>query len=248
MANAYGNTIVTFKKDRIANRTTFTIGDSFTYFQRAGRLDKQSLPQPVTDVNPQFVSIMGGDGTNRELPDKIVETNVNEGLNPYKANDPNNSILNITSFSNEENSRYGTPQYVELQYHGKLTLDDVQDITVNAKLSKNLIELNNKQDSIEELLVDDEFYLPDKDGEQQPIYIGSAVYERNTYVQMAKRSKKHGFKMYITLDNDEFDLGKVMGPGNYNVIRRELNPDKILEVANQRKEMVEDILADSLLD
>ena len=103
----YGDSIVRFKKRNLMHRTTFTIGDSLFNCMHD---DVRSSPV----INPQIASIQRG--------------HVNEviyGLNVVENADAEKSYLDIQALTRQK--------YVELQYHGNLTIDDVEAVTFNAK-------------------------------------------------------------------------------------------------------------------
>ena len=103
----YGDTIVRFKKRNLMHRTTFTIGDSLF-----NCINDNVRSSPV--INPQIASIQRG--------------HVNEviyGLNVVENADAEKSYLDIQALTRQK--------YVELQYHGNLTIDDVESVTFNKK-------------------------------------------------------------------------------------------------------------------
>lgn len=103
----YGDTIVRFKKRNLMHRTTFTIGDSLFNCMHD---DVRSSPV----VNPQIASIQRG-----HVNEVIYGLNVVENANAEK------SYLDIQALTRQK--------YIELQYHGNLTIDDVESVTFNAK-------------------------------------------------------------------------------------------------------------------
>lgn len=103
----YGDSIVRFKKRNLMHRTTFTIGDSLFNCMHD---DVRSSPV----INPQIASIQRG-----HVNEVIYGLNVVENANAEK------SYLDIQVLTRQK--------YIELQYHGNLTIDDVESVTFNAK-------------------------------------------------------------------------------------------------------------------
>lgn len=103
----YGDSIVRFKKRNLMYRTTFTIGDSLFNCMYD---DVRSSPV----INPQIASIQRG-----HVNEVIYGLNVVENANAEK------SYLDIQALTRQK--------YIELQYHGNLTIDDVESVTFNAK-------------------------------------------------------------------------------------------------------------------
>lgn len=103
----YGDSIVRFKKRNLMHRTTFTIGDSLFNCMHD---DVRSSPV----INPQIASIQRG-----HVNEVIYGLNVVENANAEK------SYLDIQALTKQK--------YIELQYHGNLTIDDVESVTFNAK-------------------------------------------------------------------------------------------------------------------
>lgn len=106
-AGDYGDSIVRFKKRNLMHRTTFTIGDSLFNCMHD---DVRSSPV----INPQIASIQRG-----HVNEVIYGLNVVENANAEK------SYLDIQALTRQK--------YIELQYHGNLTIDDVESVTFNAK-------------------------------------------------------------------------------------------------------------------
>ena len=104
----YGDTIVRFKKKNLMHRTTFTIGDSLY-----NCLEKDTVrSSPV--VNPQIASAEMG--------------HVNEiiyGLNVLENADAQKNYLDIQALTKQK--------YIELQFHGDLTIDDVESVVFNKR-------------------------------------------------------------------------------------------------------------------
>lgn len=145
--NQYGNVLVTFRKENLAQRTTFTMGDSFQFATRpnfSGKSVSQrelpdDVPQPVTNVNPQFISIDGFSMTRsyayetlEDVIEKQAEQKARETGQRVNAElEALNGIEDLTNFhSNMFTFKNTAPSYIELQYHGELTLRDIKDITM----------------------------------------------------------------------------------------------------------------------
>lgn len=115
----YGNCRIVFKKEKLWDRTTFTVGDSLESLNDGSR----KIPSLVS--KPKIVS---------------------NGTNIFSENMPdiNNTVINAIQKrfdSIEENGYFqgmmNAEDYVELQFHGEITLDDIAYIEV-PKSSKNL--------------------------------------------------------------------------------------------------------------
>lgn len=120
--NLYGDCRIVFKKDNLWDRTTFTIGDSL-----AG-LDSGANRVPSFVSNPNIVSL---------------------GTVPFFEDMPsfNDTVINAfqEAFDSIEKHGYFNGQtsnqdYVELQFHGDITLDDIDYIEV-PKNNKNIAEI-----------------------------------------------------------------------------------------------------------
>ena len=103
----YGDSIVRFKKRNLMYRATFTIGDSLF-----NCINDDVRSSPV--INPQIASIQRG-----HVNEVIYGLNVVENVNAEK------SYLDIQALTRQK--------YIELQYHGNLTIDDVESVTFNKK-------------------------------------------------------------------------------------------------------------------
>lgn len=112
IVSIYGNITFTFKKEKVKNRTTFTCGDSLVNNLFAGA-GSSCIASKVT--NPKIESIPGVIERNYINLEKIYSTI--RGLNV----DPPLDILNFAKGHS----------LIELQYHGRLTLDDVDKIDVD---------------------------------------------------------------------------------------------------------------------
>lgn len=163
--NQYGKNIIVFNKDKLAERTTFTLGDSFTHAYKdwTGNFEMHALAQPVTSVNPQMMAFEGDfverktrmyqmvkqkvDETyqirRQELLDRRNEDTarfVDEELEKLERQ-KESGHLGISElakaqadkqvFWKNENGEDDTgwfPNYIELQYHGMLGVQDVEEV------------------------------------------------------------------------------------------------------------------------
>lgn len=106
VAHWYGGTLFKFKKDKIGDRVTYTMGDSLD----AGR--------PIAGYAGKNPTIEGISALSRG--------NLREVMNEYKRY--KNGEISFNDFR-ENVSGMCRDGYVECQYHGMLTLDDVESIT-----------------------------------------------------------------------------------------------------------------------
>lgn len=122
----YGDGIVTFKKDRMLERTTLTVGDSL----RDASDGRFIMGSKVTDIDSTICvgrPSMINDFNNR-INTKIAEKGIDDA----------SSI------------GYSVRSYFELQYHGDVTLDDIESMTVDKfildeiKADKELAEIAKK--------------------------------------------------------------------------------------------------------
>ena len=123
-------------------------------------MDKDILKQAKSDIASQYWSF--GDGIQiRFKKDKVITTftmedSLNSGLNPSLTTDPfptsassiNRIVTGKPLTSAIEATRNWAQSYIELQYHGDLTLDCIESIfipeDVVGKLSKTLIDKMRK--------------------------------------------------------------------------------------------------------
>ena len=112
-ASGYGGILATFKRDRVANRTTFTVGDSLD-----GALGIRQNLIAASTQNPRANGIEG-----YELRKYAGTAKRNRQALPTDA---------------QEFANHFRGEYFEIQYHGELTLEDVESITV----SKNTYSRN----------------------------------------------------------------------------------------------------------
>lgn len=116
-AIGYGNAIIIFKKDNLAGRTTYTLGDSLDGFYLnhwgiAGDADNPSLA-----------------GISKTLSGATGDYNGLKELELWSKGED----LDMQRFHKLTN-------YFELQFHGKLTLDDIQEIILNEREYDDLLD------------------------------------------------------------------------------------------------------------
>mgnify|MGYP003290439421 CR=1 FL=1 len=131
-AAGYGGVLVTFKRDRVANRTTFTVGDS------------------LDGVLGMRQNMIAGDTQNPRA----------NGLQTYElrtfAATPKRNRKQLPTDAQEFADHF-RGDYFEIQYHGELTLDDVESVAV----SKNTYSRNAKIfDKLKDLGID--LIIPEK--------------------------------------------------------------------------------------
>lgn len=129
-AKQYGGFIINFKKDNVFNRTTFTFADSLT--------DQfEFVPSKVSD--PRITS----------LRSYALERNAPSGgtrLEWIK----NNMVLGKTTLK-DSFIDLGFA-YIEAQYHGDLTLDDIQDVMITMDpFKESFMDYKNKHKDIFEV-------------------------------------------------------------------------------------------------
>ena len=107
-AAGYGGVLVTFKRDNVADRTTFTVGDSLD-----GSLGMRQNLIAASTQNPRANGIEG-----YELRKFAATPTRNRQALPTDA---------------QEFAEHFRGEYFEIQYHGDLTLDDVQSIAVSKR-------------------------------------------------------------------------------------------------------------------
>jgi len=108
----YGEITMRFKKETMLDRTTLTIGDSYDDVAYSGHYEETeksaySLPTSVTNIKPEIMS---------KTVDNLKELNeetVSEA-------DLLASKLDVS--------------YIELQYHGEVTIDDIESVTMYRKV------------------------------------------------------------------------------------------------------------------
>lgn len=121
-AKMYGDCRIVFKKDNLWDRTTFTVGDSLEAVVNGG----YKTPSKVS--NPKIVSF-STDPFSPDMPD-VNETAIKSIQKAF------NSIEEHGYFQGVINNQ----DYVELQFHGSVTLDDISYIEI-PQSSKNLTEI-----------------------------------------------------------------------------------------------------------
>lgn len=112
----FGDVIVTFKKENLSNRTTFTLGDSL-------RKSEDIVATPINDpslaAHDEFDLQILGDRANDEI------RKLNRQFNA-KGHEPSKVMNN-----------YGK-EYVELQYHGEVGPNDIESVTYSRKLMEEV--------------------------------------------------------------------------------------------------------------
>lgn len=106
-ASQYGPIQVRFKKDRIRERTTLTLQDSLNF-----ALDGSGKAVPVDNITPESIDFMD------------VQKLLSNGGNESAIEDFRDSSKDLETFIKNNHI-----PYVELQFHGHLTIDDVESIT-----------------------------------------------------------------------------------------------------------------------
>ncbi len=100
--SSYGSIMFTFKKDRVKDRTTFTYGDSFCQ-------GKKVIASKVTDPKVESIKNSALSSLYNSIVRKFGEDS--SGLEPGEI-------------------AQEVDQYIELQYHGELTIRDVEKVNV----------------------------------------------------------------------------------------------------------------------
>lgn len=119
----YGSGIVTLKKSAMMERTTITEGDSLATFRMG---ENRIRPCKVTEINSMACSDHAFDASGNYLKDKIKEI---DEISEKKRADVN-SFSRL--FGGTKNG------YLELQYHGDLTLQDIESICLDKKVIDEL--------------------------------------------------------------------------------------------------------------
>ena len=115
----YGDCRIVFKKENLWDRTTFTVGDSLEAVVNGG----YKTPSKVSD--PKIVSF-SKDPFTADMPD----------LNEVSLKHIQKAFDSIEEYGHF-NGVISSEDYVELQFHGDVTLDDIDHIEVPKKC-KNL--------------------------------------------------------------------------------------------------------------
>lgn len=114
-AENYGNIIVQFKKENLFDRTTYTVGDSLNNISNGSLLFAGKISNPSVCAIPQD-----------DFTGKIIEASIK-----FNSNESKNHI---------EFCKDSMVEYIELQYHGELSFNDVETIYYQGQLSENLIK------------------------------------------------------------------------------------------------------------
>lgn len=114
-AENYGNIIVQFKKENLFDRTTYTVGDSLNNISNGSLLFAGKISNPSVCAIPQD-----------DFTGKIIEASIK-----FNSNESKNHI---------EFCKDSMVEYIELQYHGELSFNDVETIYYQGRLSENLIK------------------------------------------------------------------------------------------------------------
>lgn len=122
----YGNTVVRFKKKNLLSRTTFTIGDSLYNFEQGW-----VTASPV--VAPSIASIKQGD--------------VNKSIYGLSVCENADQLKNTISIQGALQQKY-----IELQYHGKITIDDVESVTINADSENNNSKVDINSEHMQKII------------------------------------------------------------------------------------------------
>lgn len=106
----YGDGIITFKKETMSDRTTITVGDSL----RNALDGRYIMGSKITDIDSTVC--IGRPNTINDLNDSIIRN-----INQYGVDDAS-SVGGMTC------------GYFELQFHGDVTLKDIDSITIDKYL------------------------------------------------------------------------------------------------------------------
>lgn len=116
VAGRFGEVVVTFKKESIAEKTTFTMGDSL---RRSEGFVGTPIKEPSLAAYEEYeLRLMGG--------------NVNQGINEL-SNSLNKDIDQPLKAMNNNGM-----EYVELQYHGEVGPNDIESVTYSRKLMEEV--------------------------------------------------------------------------------------------------------------
>lgn len=129
--NQYGLFSIEFKKDKIFNNTTITLGDSGAFFQL-----KDGVACNVSNPTIACTGLMKG------LSKNVNETNILRFYENLYKNGDKQDIVDLMS-GEYKNSLY---RYVELQYHGNITPDLIKSISYpeGEEVPERLIDLCKK--------------------------------------------------------------------------------------------------------
>lgn len=107
----YGQVVVKLKKDRMKNRTTAVIGDSLT---------ESSSAISAWQDRMDLLSVGGGSKSN------II-------VNAYRYKKAKEAGADVSEFLDYDQAMYDLDgSYTELQFHGQVTLDDIESVTLLA--------------------------------------------------------------------------------------------------------------------
>lgn len=112
-ADDYGNIIIQFKKENLFNRTTYTVGDSLNNISNKSLILAGKVSEPSVCAVPL---------------DKFTN-NIIQASKDFN----NNLINNISKFCEKS-----MVDYIELQYHGELTLNDIEAVYYQDSIDENL--------------------------------------------------------------------------------------------------------------
>lgn len=128
-AKMYGNCRIVYNKEKIKDRTTFTIGDSLEAYTTGG----WRIPSKIT--NPSIVSFNTNpfSADQPEINDAIIQ-NIQDSFNQIERKGSFNGGIN-------------NDDYVELQFHGDVTLEDIDYIEVPKKnpLTHVIVEMAQRK-------------------------------------------------------------------------------------------------------
>lgn len=129
--NQYGLFSIEFKKDKIFNNTTITLGDSGAFFQL-----KDGVACNVSNPTIACTGLMKG------LSKNVDATNILRFYENLYKNGDKQDIVDLMS-GEYKNSLY---RYVELQYHGNITPDLIKSISYpkGEEVPEKLIDLCKK--------------------------------------------------------------------------------------------------------
>lgn len=170
----YGDTFVRFKRDRVAPRSTFTIGDSYDgnrlidkqkiQIQREyakAKLDYAFTKEEVEKARSELAmydKILSSDATFYEMcsPASPVNSPRVETLLHFSRRSKNKSLVDamdngIDAIASE------TGTYVECQIYGKLSIEDVASIEISSKSQKKKLEALIKKNKLNIDIVPSQF-------------------------------------------------------------------------------------------
>ena len=112
LSPGYGIVKFIFNKSSLLNRTTMTVGDSLR-----SKSTKGIIASKATDPKAESIpGVANGDDSFLEIIYKLIrDGEIREDMDPL-----------TVAHKIFENDTDGIPKYIELQYHGKLSIDDVE--------------------------------------------------------------------------------------------------------------------------